>query len=219
MGSDNFLTCRVCSVENISENTFLLSLERNQIEFIPGQYMILRFKGELNSREYSIYNEGKTNHLQFLIREVRGGSFSTRLRKLRPNDCLELEGPYGFFVLPKNQKASHKFIFITSGTGISPVHSMIMGHPEINYKILHGIRHHEEKYHHFHYKTNNYHPCISGISSNEFHGRVTDYSKTMNMPHDALYYLSGNSEMIYEMTEYLLSISIPINQIHTEIYF
>ena len=85
--------------------------------------------------------------------------------------------------------------------------------------IIHGIRITNEKYHYSDYAPAHYQPCISGNSSSDFQGRVTDYLKTMRLPSNTSYYLSGNSAMISEVTDLLLSHDVPMNQINTEIYF
>ncbi len=212
------IRCKILDIQNLTKNTFVLSTENPDIQFEAGQYMILNLPGEKESREYSIYNKASEKNLQFLIREVKDGYLSAKLHNLEVGSLIELEGPFGFFTIPKSNQENQKYFFISTGTGISPMHSILASNQNIDHTLIHGIRFPEEKYQHQDYE-NNYHACVSGEESTDFYGRVTDYLKTIQLPEDALYYLSGNSAMINDVTDYLLSQNTAFNKINTEIYF
>lgn len=209
---------RVLNIEHLTESTFIISLTKPKIKFQAGQYMILNLPGEKESREYSIYNKVNDEHFEFLIRTVEGGYLSDKLKSISKGATVELEGPYGFFTLSASARKNQEYIFISTGTGISPIHSLVKSHTNINYKLIHGIRYAEEKYQYQDYK-NNYKACISGSQTIDFYGRVTDYLKTHQVQNDALFYLSGNSSMINEVTNMLISNNISLDKINTEIYF
>lgn len=209
---------RVLNTQHLTDETFILTLENPNIKFEPGQYMILNFPGEKESREYSIYNKPEEDYLQFLIRKVKNGYLSFKFQNLEIGELIEIEGPFGFFTIPKFNTKNQKYIFISTGTGISPMHSILSAYPNTDHKIIHGVRIPEEKYEYHDYGTS-YKACISGIKSNNFYGRVTGFLKTAKLPIEAKYYLSGNSAMINEVTDYLLSNKITFDQINTEIYF
>lgn len=215
------LKSSVLRIEHLTNETFILSVHNPGIDFQPGQYMILNLPGERESREYSIYNKAGEDSLQFLIREIEDGYLSAKLHDLEVGSEIELEGPFGFFTIPKSNSVKQKYFFISTGTGISPMHSILKSHQKLNYTLIHGVRFPEEKYDYRDYK-NNYHACISGKESTDFYGRVTDYLKNVQLPEDALFYLSGNSAMINDVTDYLLSQRITFNKINTdntEVYF
>ncbi len=209
---------KVLNIQNLTDDTFILSIENPNIEYEAGQYMILNFPGEKESREFSIYNKHEEKQLQFLIREVKDGYLSSKLKKLKKGDIIEITGPFGFFTIPKAKSENQKYYFIATGTGISPIHSILTTYPNTNHKLIHGIRFPQEKYQYQNYGTN-YKACVSGIKSKDFNGRVTNYLKTIQLPTDAQFYLSGNSAMINEITDYLFSKQISFDKINTEIYF
>lgn len=212
-------TCPISNIHNLTENTFLISVDCPEIKFQAGQYMIINFPGEKESREYSIYNKMNEGNLQFLIRDIKGGHLSTRLKHADNNTLLELKGPYGFFTISQQSIADQKITFIATGTGISPIHSMIETNPNLDYHIIHGIRYPEEKYHFSDYDPSKYRACVSAAKSDDYIGRVTDYIKSATLRTNSLYYISGNSAMINEVTDYLVNENIPLNNIHSEIYF
>lgn len=213
----NKMICEVLRIEHLTDETFILTIKNPGISFQPGQYMILSLPEDKESREYSIYNKPNQTELQFLIREVKDGYLSKALKKLKVGSSVEVEGPFGFFTIPETDSENQKYVFIATGTGISPFHSMIVSRPGLNHTLIHGVRYQDERYDYADYK--NYQACISTIPSSGFKGRVTDFIKTVQLPTDANYYLSGNSAMINEVTDYLLNKEVLFNKINTEIYF
>jgi ferredoxin/flavodoxin---NADP+ reductase len=75
-----------------------------------------------------------------LVREIEGGKVSGRLKKLKPGTEIEVEGPFGFFKFDPEKFASQKFLFVATGTGISPFHSFVRTFPELDYQLVHGVR-------------------------------------------------------------------------------
>ena len=77
--TDQKIILKVLNVRHITENTFVLRIERNGIKFDSGQHMVIGFPGEMENREYSIYSSVKDDFIEFLIKEVTT-SFSIGLR-------------------------------------------------------------------------------------------------------------------------------------------
>ena len=73
-------------------------------------------------REYSLYSGGEDPWFEFLVREVEDGLVSPALGMLRPGDEVELDGPYGRFVLERPGDTSRRYLFIATGVGIAPFH-------------------------------------------------------------------------------------------------
>jgi ferredoxin/flavodoxin---NADP+ reductase len=139
---------KVVSVTGLSDSAFVLRVERNRLEFRAGQYVVLGFSGERIAREYSIYSSEHDPYIDLLIKEVDQGVVSRRLKRLRPGDILDVSGPFGFFIL--SDRVIHDrqpVVFVATGTGISPFRSFILSYPNIDYTLLHGIRHRSEAYH------------------------------------------------------------------------
>ena len=95
---------KVLSLEELTPETFVIHLSREQFNFQPGQYVVLRDPANGNGREYSIYSSVNDDKLSFLVREVEGGDFSRYLRQLIPGSSITVEGPKGFFILDEQNK-------------------------------------------------------------------------------------------------------------------
>lgn len=209
----------VTEVRHLTESTFVLQLERNGLPFQTGQFVMLRRPGSIEQREYSVYSGEQDSYLEVLVREITGGRVSPGLKKMKPGNRLEVEGPFGFFRFKPDSFPLKKFLFIATGTGISPFHSFVRTYPELNYKLIHGVRYGKEAYEHGHFDEARITLCTSQDKSGNFHGRVTDYLKTQKIENDTHYFLCGNSEMIYETFDMLTACNIPSDNIYTEVYF
>lgn len=211
--------CTVLEVRNLTESTYVLRFERMGMEFKPGQYLVLGLPGSREKREYSIYSSFLASYLEVLIKEVDQGDVSKRLKKLAPGDKLEVEGPFGYFVLEGHKIEKNNFLFIASGTGISPFHSMIISYPQLKYQLLHGVRHINEAYEKSTYNMRNHILCTSRDDRGDFHGRVTDYLKKHPVDPLTLCFLCGNSQMVDDAYKILENQGVPPAHLHAEIYF
>ena len=209
---------KVREVRELTESVYVLRVERNGFEFASGQYLALGKKGDIQRREYSIYSAEKDEYLEVLIKEVLEGDVSRKLHRLKAGDEVEIEGPYGHFILNGTPR-DKKIVFIASGTGISPCHSLIRSNPEINYTVLHGVKHAKEDFDRQAYHPYRYIQCTSQESDGDFHGRVTDYLKKYGADTNSEYFLCGNSNMIYDVFDILKHHGVQQQQIHTEVYF
>jgi ferredoxin/flavodoxin---NADP+ reductase len=206
-------------VRHLTNNTYVLSLERNGLEFIPGQYMTLGQVDSKEMREYSIYSGVNNNRLEFLIKEVEEGDVSKQLKYLKPGDFVAIDGPFGFFTINKEHIKHKKHLFIASGTGISPFHSFAQSFEGMDYLLIHGVRGANESYEKEDYPKGRYISCSSRDSKGHFHGRVTDYLKKHPVDKETLCYLCGNSNMIYDAFDILRNQGIPSGNVHMEVYF
>ena len=99
-----------------------------QFEFIPGQYLTLRqtIDGEDVRRSYSICESPRDGELRVAVKKVAGGVFSTYANEdLHAGDVLQVMTPMGRFKLDANSEASHTYVFMAAGSGITPVMSMV----------------------------------------------------------------------------------------------
>ena len=208
----------VLEVRFLTDSVFVIRFERHELEFNAGQYVKLGTQDYKERREYSIYSPVRAAYLEVLVQLVDEASFSYRLSKLRPGDKLFVNGPYGNFKLEETYQ-NDKNIFVASGTGISPFHSMVLSEPLLNYTILHGVRYLKEGYERSVYHESRYIQCTSGEGGSEFHGRVTDYLRKYKPDSKSHYYLCGNNAMIDEVWNLLELAGVPNTFIHAEIYF
>jgi ferredoxin-NADP reductase len=166
-----------------------------------------------------VYSGENEDFLEVLVREIEGGKVSGRLKKLKPGAEIEVDGPFGFFKFSPERFASQKFLFVATGTGISPFHSFVRTFPELDYQLVHGVRLSEEAYEHADYQKERVVFCLSGDEGGDFYGRVTDFLFTQKIDHETNCFLCGNSEMIYEVFDILTGKGIPVANIYSEVYF
>ena len=209
----------VQEVRELTDTTYVLRFDKKDMDFQAGQHITLGLPGDNQMREYSIYSPSTAPYLEVLIREVEKGLVSRKLHRVKKGDSLKVEGPVGFFTLNEQEMKEKSFLFIASGTGIAPFHSMAGSHPGLDYQIIHGVRFASETYERDHYPENSYIACISQDKQADFHGRVTDYLRLNKPDSETLVYLCGNCDMIYEAYDILTSGGLDADQIRTEVYF
>jgi ferredoxin--NADP+ reductase/benzoate/toluate 1,2-dioxygenase reductase subunit len=189
------------------------------MEFVPGQHIVLGIPGDNQTREYSVYSSIDKEYLEVIIREVEEGIVSRKLHRVKEGDKVYVDGPFGFFTLDERLLSERKYLFVATGTGIAPFHSIIGSYSEFNYKLLHGVRFGDEAYEKNSYDPGRYTLCTTKDSKGDFKGRVTDYLRANAVDSDTLVYLCGNCEMIYEVYDLLTSGGLDSDQIRTEVYF
>ncbi|MGF7139416.1 ferredoxin--NADP reductase [Roseimarinus sediminis] len=210
---------RVQALRHLTKSAYVLRFDRNNMEFIAGQHLSVGLAGDPQAREYSIYSSVNDPYLEILVKEVENGIVSKRLKRVKPGDELRVTGPMGFFKLKKDRRSEKPHLFVGTGTGISPFHSFIKSYPELNYQLIHGVRHVEEAYEKDEYPPGRYTLCTSRDRKGNFSGRTSDYLKTQNFSSDTEVYLCGNCDMIFEVYDILTDKGIPTENIHTEVYF
>jgi ferredoxin/flavodoxin---NADP+ reductase len=209
----------ITAVKHLTDLTFVLQLERNGLPFQTGQFVIIRRPGTIEQREYTVYSGEQDDFLEVLVREIANGKVTPRLKKLEPGKQLEVDGPFGFFRFQPTMFPTQKFLFVATGTGISPFHSFVKTYPDLDYNLIHGVRFGEEAYDHDHFEKEKITLCTTGDNSGDFNGRVTDYLTTQKLDTDTQCFLCGNSEMIHEAFDILTGKGIPVQNIYTEVYF
>ena len=210
-------TYSVLNIEHKAPSTFCLRVERSANIIKSGQCFNVGIPGMDINREYSMYSAADAPYLEFLIRAIDDGLVSARLQMLKVGDAVEVDGPYGEFCISPDNINSN-FVFIGSGTGIAPFHSFVKTYPNLNYKILHGIRHASEAYDAGDYKEGAYMPCISQ-NENGKSERVTDFLRNNPIPQESIVYLCGNRNMIVDSVQILLDQGISGDQIISEVFF
>jgi ferredoxin/flavodoxin---NADP+ reductase len=206
-------------VRPLSPGVFVLRFDRRGLPFEPGQYVNLGIPGSIARREYSVYSGVDDDFLEVLVREIPGGLVSPALARRRPGDPLVVEGPYGIFVTDPVERARARYLFVGSGTGISPFHSLVRSFPEIDYLLLHGVRAAEECHDRQEYERSRHVACISRESGGDYSGRVTGWLRSHQVEPSRVCCLCGNSDMIYEAFEILREQGVPRGRISAEVYF
>lgn len=209
----------IIDVEHLTLDTFKVRVNKPNISIISGQCFNVGLDNLGINREYSMYSSADSKYLDFLIRSTEGGVISSALQKLKVGDLIEIDGAYGEFCLKEPINTQQEYLFIATGTGIAPFHSFVQTWPEINYKLLHGIRYENEQYHCEDYSQSLYIPCISKPSDALDSFRVTDYLLNHEISEDVLVYICGNRNMIIDVFEILHSKGVPGDKIVTEVFF
>ena len=209
---------RVLEVRTLSASAYVLRIERGGLEFSPGQYINVGVAGRPDMREYSVYSGAGEDYLEVLVKEVEGGLVSRRLRRLRPGDEVAVEGPFGFFTMGEQARRERSFLFVATGTGISPFHCFATSYPRLDYRLLHGVRSTGECYEHEVF-ADRVTTCVSRGDGGSFAGRVTDWLRANPADPASLCYLCGNCDMIYEAFDILRGQGVPSRQLFAEVYF
>lgn len=210
---------KVQQIKNLTESTFLLRLPKSRFKFEAGQHISLSIAGDYQSREYSIYSAEEADFLDVLVKEVEGGYFSPKLKHLKKGDMVEVHGPFGRFALDTKKLDTHQHIFVASGTGIAPFHSMVKSYPGLDYKIILGVRYANEAYEREEYENDRFFLCTSRDESGDYKGRLTGYLKEAEFEKNSCFYLCGNSDMIFDAMEILKEKGFSRDDVNVEVYF
>lgn len=109
-----------------SETTisFTLSVDkREDLAFLPGQYMNISVPGTDQARSYSFSSGPKEQSASFMVRNTPGGAMSSYLTdRAAVGDRLTLSGPFGTFFLRPPQR---RVLLLAGGTGLAPILSIL----------------------------------------------------------------------------------------------
>lgn len=209
----------ILDIRHLTDSTFVLRFERKGLEFEAGQHICVGPPNGIHTREYSIYSSENEEYIEILVKEVVNGLVSPSLKKLQTGGFVVVEEPVGYFTINKEHPANQKYVFIGSGTGISPFHSFVKSHPQLDYTLLHGVKKADEAYDADAYEKTKYVLCTSREGTGDFYGRVTDYLKQNKFGKETHYYLCGNCNMIHDVYDILEDQGVESDNIHAEVYF
>ncbi|GLB69272.1 benzoate 1,2-dioxygenase electron transfer component BenC [Arthrobacter mangrovi] len=130
-----------------ADNTAALSLEidnRQDLAFLPGQYMNLAVPGTDAVRSYSFCSGPLQKELKFLVRTAPDGVMTGYLKnRAKAGDILSMSGPMGSFFLRDIKRPT---LMLAGGTGIAPLLSMLekiatteQGHPLQPIHLVYGV--------------------------------------------------------------------------------
>jgi CDP-4-dehydro-6-deoxyglucose reductase len=120
------LTAKVKSVEVFNPQVaalHLLAPRSQRLRYLGGQSVKLTVNG-ISGRYALASCPCEDRHLEVQIPRQEGDAFSAMLfESFRPNDNVEVEGPFGEFVL--DEDSPRPVIFLAFGSGFAPVKSLI----------------------------------------------------------------------------------------------
>jgi ferredoxin/flavodoxin---NADP+ reductase len=211
---------KVTGIRDLTPTAYVIRFDRNKIPFRAGQHILLGKKDDIQSREYSIYSAEQDDFFEVLIKEVKEGIVSRQLREVKLGEPLNFENPVGYFTLKDEDISKSKFLFIATGTGISPFHSFVKSYPGLDYLVLHGVRYADEAYDRRDYEKGRLILCTSRNKKGDYKGRVTDFLKEHPVEDkNTLCYFCGNVEMIHEAYDIMLKQGVPSGNLFAEVYF
>lgn len=112
----------VTGLDRLSPSTVLLTLEtpgRDELVFLPGQYVNIAVPGTEETRSYSFSNAPDDKALTFLVKLTPGGVMSTWLtERASVGDEVSFTGPNGSFFLRETERP---VLLLSGGTGLAPI--------------------------------------------------------------------------------------------------
>ncbi|KUI23873.1 oxidoreductase [Mycobacterium sp. IS-1742] len=113
-------------LDRVSPTTVAFGVEipdRDDLAFLPGQYVNVAVPGTDVVRSYSFSNAPHESRLTFLVKLTPGGAMSTYLaERAAIGDAVTFTGPHGSFFLRETERP---ILLLAGGTGLAPVLSML----------------------------------------------------------------------------------------------
>jgi NAD(P)H-flavin reductase len=212
---------QVLSRSWLTEDTFEMRFRRPPLfQFAPGQRV--RFVEDEAERDYTPVSSPDMEAVDFLVRYVKAGRFSSLLASAGEGDIFRFTGPHGYFRFYPSERVP---VFVATGTGVAPFVSMARAGTR-GFILLHGVRRFLDLYYEplFRKTARLYVPCVSAKSDSgerdagDFAGRVTGYLENRLPPGSYDFYLCGKGEMIRDVIR-LVDHRFPDCRVYTEPFF
>jgi ferredoxin--NADP+ reductase len=207
----------VTSNRFVGPDTYILSFPRSW-DFVPGQSVALTLDREVAPRFYSIASGANDEQVDILFDIVQDGLLTPRLAQMRTGDHLLCSPPFGAF-----RDAKGPSCWIATGTGIAPFISMARSGSTEGKMLIHGSKTIEGLAGRDYFTESlgaRYSPCCSREKGDGvFAGRPTQWIESHELPPVERYLVCGNSLMVVDMRDILISKGIPFDDVVAEIYF
>ena len=130
----------ITELNRLSPSTVSLAVEipnRDELVFLPGQYVNIAVPGTEERRSYSFSNAPDDTTLTFLVKLTPGGVMSTYLdERAKVGDRLSFTGPNGSFFLREGLGPA---LLLAGGTGLAPILSILRKMRSSSSRPLHLI--------------------------------------------------------------------------------
>ncbi|CAN7596051.1 hybrid-cluster NAD(P)-dependent oxidoreductase [Trinickia sp. LjRoot230] len=130
---ETLVCCQVRQETHDVKSFFFMSREGRTFVFEPGQFITLELDidGEAINRCYTISSPPTRPHtISITVKRVPGGKVSNWLHdNLRAGDAVRVLGPAGVFTCAR--QAAGKYLFLSGGSGVTPLMSMSRTHHEL----------------------------------------------------------------------------------------
>lgn len=209
----------VSEIHWLTNDLVKLSFHDYDHSFQAGEHVTLSTLDGYEAREYSIYSGHDEVGISLLIKIVNGGYFTSKLIEIQKHDLMVISSPHGAFSFHENNAPNAKHWFISTGTGIAPMNSIILSHGISNYTVVHGVRHSDDAIVSQHLPADKSEVCVSREENKSKFKRVTDYLDAQKLNRDDYFYLCGNGNMVYDCKNLLRDKGVSPENIFTEVYF
>jgi len=130
---ETLICCQVRQETHDVKSFFFMSREGRTFSFEPGQFITLELEidGETINRCYTISSAPTRPHtISITVKRVPGGKVSNWLHEnLCAGDAVRVLGPAGEFTCARH--SAGKYLFLSAGSGITPLMSMSRSHHEL----------------------------------------------------------------------------------------
>lgn len=234
---ESIVSNRKFLADDVYEITFHLKNPLD-IEFRAGQFVNIRVddgKEKIFFRSYSILSPPKEkNMIKSCIKIIPDGRCSKWLSQIEIGAKVVFMGPVGMFAF--NEKSKKEAMFVATGTGITPIHSMIVDQLEkgnaSEMQLIWGFRYekdifYQEELKRLAEKYPNFKMTIIVSRPQEGwtgeKGRVTNFleknftSGSLD-PKRSQIYICGVEEMVQDAKDLCIQKGVPAEEVHFEKY-
>jgi len=118
-----FYVSRIVSESPDVNSIYIGGVDMAKFHINPGQFMIFRFLDRTRWYEAHPFSLSKVfDGKEIRVTAKNVGDFTSVIKDIKPNTPVLVDGPYGAFTLPKDNK---KLLFVAGGIGVTPIRSMI----------------------------------------------------------------------------------------------
>ena len=212
--------------ETESVKTFFLQISRQDLDFKPGQYIMLTINS--GTRSFSISSSPTVkNHIELSIKKYPDSKVAAEMHSLKVNDEVLVKGPFGRVIFKEENKNN---IFLAAGNGITPLGSMINyiidKKLDINMQLLYSNKAKNEiifynEFLNLAEKNKNFKPYFT-LTQEDWNGLKGRIDKKMIQDNlnikDATFYISGPNEFVEATVKIIKDLNIPQEKINREVF-
>ena len=220
-------------------DTKTLAFEKpKDLEYEAGQFFIIEVPVENEerpqNRSYSTSSSPLDGTLDFTIKEIPSGRCSRILCNSEPGDKYKVKGPFGRFMLNKDEKRN--VVFICGGSGVTPFRGMLRyafaKGMKTKFDLFYSVRIPEqvifskelEKMGREHYNLKTYITCTRLEKGQRWVGmkgrfNINLIKEKVGKLKGKVFYLCGGPEIVQTFEEALKTEGIPIEDIKKERFY
>jgi ferredoxin-NADP reductase len=120
-----FSRFKIVDIINRTDNIRSFRLARPfEFQYLPGQYITVQLdlNGRLVQKAFTLSSSPTEREYIEFTKKFTGREFSEGLKTMQVGDSLDLDGPFGSFILREDEK---KIALVAGGIGVTPFRSMI----------------------------------------------------------------------------------------------